>query len=83
LIVPTTPDVAPVIGAGAQENCLDFAALANVAGLPSVTIPVGRGADGMPIGVTLIGPVGGDAMVIAQARMLNDARRGYLPPVED
>jgi aspartyl-tRNA(Asn)/glutamyl-tRNA(Gln) amidotransferase subunit A len=83
LIVPTTPDVAPVIGAGAQENCLDFAALANVAGLPSVTIPVGRAADGMPIGVTLIGPVGGDAMVIAQARMLNDARRGYLPPVED
>jgi Asp-tRNA(Asn)/Glu-tRNA(Gln) amidotransferase A subunit family amidase len=34
----------------------------------------------LPIGLHLIGPVGGEAMLIAQARMLNDRIRGYAPP---
>jgi aspartyl-tRNA(Asn)/glutamyl-tRNA(Gln) amidotransferase subunit A len=80
LIMPTTSAVAPHIGAPESQDVIDFVALANVAGLPAVTIPVGRSNEGMPIGVTLIGPVGGDAMVIAQSRMLNDARRGYFAP---
>ncbi len=80
LIVPTTADIAAKIGAPALDEVIDFVMLANVAGLPSVTIPVARGSQGMPIGVSLIGPVGGDAMVIAQARMLHDARRGYFAP---
>jgi aspartyl-tRNA(Asn)/glutamyl-tRNA(Gln) amidotransferase subunit A len=82
LIIPTTPMSHFLLGQEAPQSTADFAALANAAGVPSVTIPVGRGNAMPPIGVMLIGPHGGDAMVIAQARMLNDALRGYDPPVE-
>ncbi len=80
LILPTAPVVSCPTGPDAPDSLADFAALANMAGVPSVTIPAARVGNSKPVGVMLIGPVGGDAMIIAQARMLNDALRGYAAP---
>lgn len=80
LVTPTTPVTAFSLGAPMPQNIADFTVLANVAGLPAITIPAGRDAQDLPIGLQLIGPVGGEAMLIAQARMLDDRIRGYAPP---
>jgi aspartyl-tRNA(Asn)/glutamyl-tRNA(Gln) amidotransferase subunit A len=80
LVVPTAPQVAFAQGGKAHSNQADFTALANIAGLCAISIPAGRDKSGLPIGVQLIGPAGGEAMLIAQARMINDRIRGYAPP---
>jgi aspartyl-tRNA(Asn)/glutamyl-tRNA(Gln) amidotransferase subunit A len=80
LITPTTPQTAFRQGDVAPSNQADFTALANIAGLPSLTIPIGRDENDLPIGIQLTGPVGGEAMLIAQARMINDKIRGYASP---
>ena len=52
-------------------------------GLPSLAIPVGFGAVGLPMGMQLAGPVGADAMVLAmgQAYHLATDWPGKRPPV--
>ncbi len=80
LVMPTTPQTATKLDEEASDSVADFAILANVGGLPAVTIPAGVDEQGLPVGVMLVGPVGGDAMVIAQARMLNDTIRAYIQP---
>ncbi len=80
LVTPTTPVTAFEAGGSMPQTIADFTVLANVAGLPAITIPAGRDHQDMPIGLHLIGPVGGEAMLIAQARMLDDRVRGYAPP---
>lgn len=39
-------------------------------GAPCVHVPVGTGANGMPVGVTLVGPLWADARALAAAQML-------------
>jgi aspartyl-tRNA(Asn)/glutamyl-tRNA(Gln) amidotransferase subunit A len=80
LIVPTAPQVAFAQGTRPPNNQADFTALANIAGLCAICIPIGRTAEGLPVGVQLIGPAGGEAMLVAQARMINDRVRGYAAP---
>jgi aspartyl-tRNA(Asn)/glutamyl-tRNA(Gln) amidotransferase subunit A len=80
LITPTAPQAAFEQGSKVPSNQADFTALANIAGLPAITIPMGADEAGRPIGVQLIGPAGAEAMLIAQARMINDRVRGYFPP---
>ncbi len=80
LITPTAPQTAFEQGTRAPSHQADFTALANVSGLPALTIPIGRDSNQLPIGIQLIGPSGGEAMLIAQARMINDKMRGYSPP---
>lgn len=80
LVTPTTPVTAFEHGTPMPQTIADFTALANVAGLPAISIPAGRDARDLPVGLQLIGPAGGEAMLIAQARMLDDRIRGYAPP---
>lgn len=47
-----------------------FCTLWTLCGLPAVTVPVLQGADGMPIGVQLVGPRGDDARLLQCARWL-------------
>jgi amidase len=45
------------------------------AGYPAVTVPVGLLPDGKPMGITLIGKPGGDAVLLAQAYAYEQASR--------
>jgi aspartyl-tRNA(Asn)/glutamyl-tRNA(Gln) amidotransferase subunit A len=46
----------------------------NLSGNPAVTLPCGRGADGLPIGLQLVGPHLGDARLLRAAALFEMAR---------
>ena len=54
--------------------------LAAVAYLPATTIPAGLSADGLPIGLQIIGPDYADLRCIALARQLEAAHRPFVAP---
>jgi Asp-tRNA(Asn)/Glu-tRNA(Gln) amidotransferase A subunit family amidase len=53
-----------------------FCTLWTLCGLPTVTLPLMEGADGMPIGVQLVGPRGDDARLLQCANWLIEFLRG-------
>ncbi|ROO89510.1 amidase [Actinocorallia herbida] len=58
----------------ARQNAhTPFAALANITGQPSLTLPLHWTRDGLPVGVMLSGRPGGDAALIALAARLEAA----------
>jgi aspartyl-tRNA(Asn)/glutamyl-tRNA(Gln) amidotransferase subunit A len=81
LILPTTPQTAFKHGERAPSNQAHWTVLANVAGLPAISIPIGRNPGAMPIAMQLIGPPGGEALLVAQARAVNDRLKAYAPPL--
>ena len=52
----------------------------NLAGFPGVTIPMGKSAEGLPIGVQLIGRPFEDELVLNVAEQLETARGAWQPP---
>ena len=84
-----TPTLAlPPVPIGWQEQDVDgaleqlrrntvftpFTAVANFTGLPAMSLPLHRSADGLPIGVQAIGPPAGDALLVRLAAQLEEAR---------
>lgn len=68
---------------GEAKPYLDFlvwAALATGADLPALSAPVMRSQGGLPLGVQIIGPHGGDLGVIQVARMLEVGTGGFHAP---
>ena len=61
----------------------DFCALANVAGLPALSLPTGFDPDGMPVAVQLVGAPASEPLLFTVARRLDAALRGYAPPPID
>ena len=57
-----------------------WAGLASVAYLPSTVIPAGPDANGLPIGVQIIGPEYGDLITIGVAKLLEDEGFAFAPP---
>ena len=51
-----------------------FTAIANLTGLPAMSLPLHWTEDGIPIGVQAIGPPAGDALLLALAAELETAR---------
>jgi aspartyl-tRNA(Asn)/glutamyl-tRNA(Gln) amidotransferase subunit A len=51
-----------------------FTALANVSGLPAISVPCTPSASGLPIGLQLVGNFGADALLCAVARQLEQAQ---------
>jgi len=51
-----------------------FTAIANLTGLPAISLPLHWSADGLPIGVQAIGPPAGDALLLQVAAQVEDAR---------
>ncbi|MGA8258961.1 MAG: amidase family protein, partial [Arenicellales bacterium] len=70
IITPATVGEAPR-GLDSTGNPV-FCTLWTLCGLPAVTVPLMEGADGMPIGVQLVGPRGDDARLLQCARWLVD-----------
>jgi amidase len=48
--------------------------------LPASVAPLGLSHEGLPIGVQIVGPYGGDRTTIAVAHMLEQSWRGFMPP---
>jgi Asp-tRNA(Asn)/Glu-tRNA(Gln) amidotransferase A subunit family amidase len=68
ILTPAAPGAAP----RGLESTGDpsFCTLWTLTGLPAVTLPLMRGANGLPIGVQLVGPRHGDARLLRTARWL-------------
>jgi Asp-tRNA(Asn)/Glu-tRNA(Gln) amidotransferase A subunit family amidase len=54
----------------------------NLAGFPGVSVPMGFSAEGLPIGVQVIGRPNEDELVLAVAEILETARRKFMAPPE-
>src|SRR6266853_2887075 len=72
---PRADDILPVV-----RNTSPF----NVNGLPSISVPCGFTSTGLPIGMQIIGPLGGDAVVLQLAQAYEQAtdwhkRRPQVP----
>ncbi|MEI4264330.1 amidase family protein, partial [Roseovarius sp. D0-M9] len=61
---------------------LRFNFLATTAGLPAMSVPVGIGPRGMPVGLQLIGKPRGEAGLLAAARFVEMAMGGPLAPID-
>ncbi len=69
-LLPTTSGAAFAHGTRPPETQADFTVLANIAGLPSASIPFGVDANGMPLGLQILAPHGADARVLEMAEVL-------------
>ncbi len=67
IIAPTAPQEAFKFGDRIPPGQADFTAFANFAGLPSATVPIGKGKSRLPIGIQIIGPRGRDEFVLQMA----------------
>lgn len=82
LLTPTAPQAAFAHGRPPPASQGDLTGLANIAGLPALAIPAGRDADGLPVGVQLVGPAGSETRLMALARSLESALGGAVLPKE-
>jgi len=64
LLTPTVPYTAPKFGEEKAVNADAFTAGANLAGLPALSVPCGVDAQGLPVGMQLIGGHLKDAVVL-------------------
>ena len=73
LLTPTAP--APAFELGSPVGLVFLRNLApwNLYGVPSVSIPCGFTASGLPVGLQITGPAGNDATVLALAAAYQDA----------
>jgi len=86
LLTPTLTRLpAPVGGiksqSGVSDDAVRFSGLVrlwNVTGQPAISLPLHETADGVPVGVQLIGPPGRDDLVLALAAQL-EASVGWAP----
>ncbi|MBS0566942.1 MAG: amidase [Proteobacteria bacterium] len=69
LVTPTTPQTAFPLEAPLPDNAGDFTCIANLAGLPAVTIPMGMTLDGLPCGMQFVGPPGSDLRLLELAEV--------------
>lgn len=76
LVIPTAPALAPLLKAGITEldsyrtRVMNFTCIAGHGGLPQISIPAGL-ADGIPVGISLIGWPGADEALLDLAVTLS------------
>jgi Asp-tRNA(Asn)/Glu-tRNA(Gln) amidotransferase A subunit family amidase len=71
--------VSPGDSAVGVFHAFGYAQAANVFGLPSVAVPVGRDSSGLPVGVQLIGSPFSDLRLLTVAEFLERELGGYVP----
>jgi aspartyl-tRNA(Asn)/glutamyl-tRNA(Gln) amidotransferase subunit A len=79
VIGPATPSTAFAIGEKADDPLAMylsdvFTVTANLTGLPGISVPCGRDADGLPIGVQILGPMYGEQKMLQAARLIEKMR---------
>jgi len=67
LSTPSQPDVAPPLN---TPGSIAFTAPFNLLGWPAISLPAGAGADGLPLGLQLIGKPWDEATVLRAARVV-------------
>ncbi len=65
LVMPTCPQVAFPFAAKPPVNQAELTALANIAGVPAISLPVAT--EGLPVGLQLVGPRGADERLLSVA----------------
>lgn len=73
ILLPTTPQPAFPHAGDAPVSQADFTALANIAGLPALSLPAGWTADGLPVAVQLMGRPGQESALVALGERLEAA----------
>ncbi len=86
LIGPTSPTTAFPLGSKTDDVLAMYrndvcTVPCNLTGQPAVSVPFGSGADGLPVGVQLLGPVLSEATVLQAAAALEAAAPPDTPPV--
>ena len=82
IAAPTTPAPAFHLGEKSGDPVSMYAAdlctvTVNIAGLPGISVPCGASADGMPIGLQLIGPKWSEARLLSAAKAYETAVGGF------
>lgn len=80
LIMPTVPNPPFPHSESEPAAQADFTCLANIAGLPSLTLPAGWTSDGLPVGVQVVCRAGYEAGLFAMARHIDLRLDAYRPP---
>jgi aspartyl-tRNA(Asn)/glutamyl-tRNA(Gln) amidotransferase subunit A len=95
LVLPTTPAVAPAIkqqtialaGRDVEVRGLltRFTRLINLVGLPAITVPCGFGADGLPVGLQIVGRPMDESTILSIAHAYEQATPWHArhPPEPD
>jgi aspartyl-tRNA(Asn)/glutamyl-tRNA(Gln) amidotransferase subunit A len=82
LLLPTTTDLTPTIAeaaaAGPQALSADNTFFCNYFGLPAISIPCGLSANGLPLGLQIVGPQSGEGSVLAIAHAFQKATAWHL-----
>jgi amidase len=61
-------------------SMLNWISLPTALHLPATAIPAGPAASGLPVGAQLIGPLNGDARMLALAQAIEENVRGFIAP---
>jgi amidase len=75
LVLPTMPDVAPLLAATEAEletyrnRAIEMLSIAGLAGFPQLSLPLARRLEA-PLGISLLGPAGSDRSLIALAQRI-------------
>lgn len=81
LVSPTTPQAGFAFGGTPPENAGTYTILANVAGTPAISVPMGFDPLGLPIGLQIMGPADGESAVLGAAAAFEaDAALDMVPP---
>jgi amidase len=79
LLLPTMPDIAPLLSEGEdrldeyRNRALNLLCLAGLAGVPQLSLPLVR-RDGAPLGLSLVGPAGSDLSLVRLGASLAQTR---------
>ena len=79
LLMPTAPQAAFPHSTRPPVTQSAFTGLANIAGLPAISLPAGLDAEGLPVAVQFVGPEWSEVALIALARRLDAGLAGYTP----
>jgi aspartyl-tRNA(Asn)/glutamyl-tRNA(Gln) amidotransferase subunit A len=80
ILSPTTPQPAFAFGADTPENQNAFCILANFAGAPAISLPMGRTEGGLPLGLQIVTARDCDALALQLAETYEQAAGWRLAP---